>query len=192
MDTQPWEVKDGLQTSVIGFDIEATHLKASFGHIICCSFLDLLDPKAKVETFRIDELKGRRTSDDSRVVRAIKQKLQTSWIWAGWYSKMYDIPFINGRLALHGIMPVEKRMHLDLLYYSKGQFMKLHSSKLDSVAKTFRLKTQKTDILPDEWLRAGEGDKDAIDYVVKHCEADVKVLRDVFPILAPHIANIHR
>jgi uncharacterized protein YprB with RNaseH-like and TPR domain len=181
-----------MNTTILAFDIEATHLKASFGHIICCSFLDMLDPTAEVETIRIDELKGKRKSDDSRVVRAIKTKLEDTWCWAGWYSKMYDIPFINGRLALHGMMPVEKRMHLDLLYYSKGQFMRLHSSKLDSVAKTFQLKNQKTDILPDEWLRAGEGETEAISYVVEHCEADVKVLRDVFPILAPHIANLHK
>jgi uncharacterized protein YprB with RNaseH-like and TPR domain len=181
-----------MQGKILGFDIEATHLKASFGHIICCSFVNLLDPDDPVVTFRIDELKGKRISDDSRVVKKIKEKLEDTWIWAGWYSKHYDVPFINGRLALHGFLPVEKRMHLDLLYYSKGQFMRLHSSKLDSVAKTFQLKNQKTDILPDEWLRAGEGDKAAIDYVVEHCEADVKVLRDVFPILMPHIANIHK
>lgn len=181
-----------MNTTIIGFDIESTSLRASFGHIICCSFVDLLDQNAEVETVRIDELKGKRRSDDSRVVKAIKAKLEDSWIWAGWYSKMFDIPFINGRLALHGMMPVEKRMHLDLIYYSKGQFMKLHSSRLDSVAKTFKLKTQKTDILPDEWLRAGEGEPEAINYVVEHCEADVKVLRDVFPILAPHIAKMHR
>ena len=181
-----------MKHSIIGFDIESTSLKGSFGHIICCSFVDLLDQNAEVETVRIDVLKGKRKSDDHRVAKAIKEKLEDSWIWAGWYSKMFDIPFINARLALHDMMPVEKRMHIDLLYYSKGQFMKLHSSRLDSVAKTFRLNTQKTDILPDEWLRAGEGDSEAINYVVDHCEADVKVLRDVFPILAPHIANIHR
>jgi uncharacterized protein YprB with RNaseH-like and TPR domain len=181
-----------MKPTILGFDIEATHLKASFGHIICCSFVDLLNPRAPVETVRIDELKGRRLSDDSRVLKAIKEKLESTWIWAGWYSKMYDVPFINGRLALHGMWPLEKRMHIDLLYYSKGQFMKLHSSKLDSVAKTFRLKSQKTDILPDEWLAAGEGDPEAIKYVVKHCEQDVKVLREVFPILAPHIATIHK
>ena len=179
---------------LLGFDIESTSLKASFGHVLCCSFIDMMNPRAKPETFRIDapEYKSKRVSDDSKLVTAIKEKLEGAWIWSGWYSKMFDIPFLNGRLALHDIRPIEKRMHLDLLYYSRGQFMKLHSSRLDSVAKTFQLASQKSDILPDNWLRAGEGDSSAIDYVVKHCEADVRVLRDAFFVLYPHIAVIHK
>ncbi len=180
--------------SILAFDIETTSLRASLGHILCCSFLDILKPRSKPYTFRIDsdEYKGSHSSDDSKLVAAIKAELEDAWIWAGWYSKMFDIPVINGRLALNGLRPVEKRMHLDLIYYSKGQFMKLHSSRLDSVAKTFELKAQKTDLLPSTWNKARDGDTDAIDYIVKHCEADVKVLKDVFPILSPHIANIHK
>ncbi len=178
---------------ILAVDIEATSLKASFGHVLCCSFLDMMNLKAKPETLRLDadEYKGEGVSDDSKLVKAIKEKLEDAWIWCTWYGKMYDIPFLNGRLAMHGIRPIEKRMHLDLLYYSRGQFMKLHSSKLDSIAKTFELKSQKSDILPSVWLKAQQGDSDAINYVVKHCEADVRVLRDAFGILYPYVRNIH-
>lgn len=150
--------------------------------------------KNGVTTFRIDDeeyFNPDHPSDDKKLVLAIRNRLNESWIWVGWNSKLYDIPFLNARLAVHGEKPVEKRMHLDLMYYARGQFMRLHSSRLDAVAKTFELKDQKTDILPSTWLRAGEGDRQAINYVAQHCKQDVRVLRDAFEILAPFVRNVH-
>jgi uncharacterized protein YprB with RNaseH-like and TPR domain len=173
------------------FDIESTDLKVPFGSTLCCSFISLEDKK--VVTFRIDDpkYKGEVPEDDSKLVKAIKEYLEGSFCWIGWYSKMFDIPFLNARLTLHGIPPIEKRMHLDLLYYARPPFAKFYSSKLDAVAKTLDLPVQKTELDPQTWVAARRLDKKAMDYVVKHCEHDVLVLREVFKTLSPFVKNIH-
>jgi len=60
------------------------------------------------------------------------------------------------------------------------------------VAKTLRTPHQKTDILPDVWQAAIEGEVWAMDYIVEHCEYDVLVLRDVFERYRRHIRIVHR
>ncbi len=77
------------------------------------------------------------------------------------------------------------------MYYCRRPFLNLHSSRLDAVAKSFRFNDQKTELDPDIWVAARHGDKDAMKYVVAHCEQDVKVLRELWPRIVPFIRNIH-
>lgn len=106
-------------------------------------------------------------------------------------SKLYDVPFLNARLLKHGERPLERRLHVDLMYYARGQSMRIHSSRLDAVAKFFNFAEQKTDMNPDKWTQAFELQKDAMDYVVEHCEADVKVLKAAFDTLKQFVRNVH-
>jgi len=69
--------------------------------------------------------------------------------------------------------------------------VKLYSSRLDAVAKTLELPVQKTDLDPGIWVAARRLDKKAMDYVVKHCEHDVLVLREVFKTFSPFIKTLH-
>lgn len=174
---------------ILFFDIESTDLKVPFGNMLCCSFvgLDHVDPW----TFRLDKLRGKCLEDDSRLTLKVKETLEGAFCWVGWNSKLFDIAFLNARLTLHGIAPVEKRMHIDLMYYARPPFVKFYSSRLDAVAQTLELGIQKTDLLPQVWVAARRLDKDAMNYVVEHCEHDVLVLREIFKTFAPFIKNIH-
>jgi uncharacterized protein YprB with RNaseH-like and TPR domain len=137
-------------------------------------------------------LNSSRFANDSSTVLEIKKMLEDSWIWVSWNGKMFDIPFLNARLLINGHQPVEKRLHIDLMYYARGQFMRIHSSRLDAVAQTFKIKSQKTLLVPEIWVEANLGNKEAMNYVVEHCEHDVLALSEIFPILKPFIANIHK
>jgi len=173
------------------FDVESTDLKAPFGNVLCCSFITL-DGKRPF-TYRLDDAKyrGKRPEDDSVLVQAIKDYLDGSFCWVGWNSKMFDVALLNARLILAGKRPIEKRMHIDLMYYARRPFMALYSSRLDAVAKSLELAEQKTDLNPNIWVKARHLDKGAMNYVVDHCEKDILVLREAFHILSPFIRNIH-
>lgn len=173
------------------FDIESTDLKVPFGNMLCCSFVGLEDKK--VVTFRLDDpkYKGTVPEDDSKLALAVKEYLESSFCWVGWNSKMFDVAFINARLTLHGIRPIEKRMHIDLMYYARRPMVSFYSSRLDAVAKTLDLPVQKTELDPQTWVAARRLDPKAMNYVVKHCEHDVLVLREVFKTFSPFIKNIH-
>lgn len=176
---------------ILFYDTESTDLAASWGRILCASFVDL---EGEVFTFRGDRKPyiGRNKVDDSRLCKAIRDELESADIIVGWNSILHDIPLLNARLAKGGQRACqlgEKHgvRHLDLMWYAGGQSMKVGGRKLDTVAKFFSCQNQKTPLDGETWQLAGVGDKEAMDLVVDHCEADVLVLRDVWPHLAPHV-----
>ena len=161
------------------------------GRILCASFCEL---KGKPYTFRQEDYQvDGDPVDDSMLVAAIRDELETANLIVGWNSKLHDIPLLNARLAKGHFRPYQPlNFHLDLMWYAGGSSMKIGSKKLDNVAKFFKLPNQKTTLDWDTWQRAGAGDKKALDYVANHCEADVKVLREAYHHLLPYVKNLHR
>lgn len=172
-------------------DLETTNLKANFGRILCGSVADMF---GNVQTFRIDEapFKRARRRDDVALAVALRDYLEQFDFMVTWYGKMFDVKYLNTRLAIGNERPLRSDIiHLDNIFTSRWA-LALHSSRLDAVAKTFRLPVQKTGLDPEIWNDAADGDKEAMDYVVEHCEKDVLVLRQVFYILKPFVKNLHR
>jgi len=176
---------------VIFFDTESTNLAAAWGRVLCGSFAEL---QGDAYTFRADrkKWKGKSLIDDGALCVAIRDELESADMVCGWYSSLHDIPLINARLAAAGERPCrigEKHgtWHLDLIWYSGGSSMKVGGKKLDLVAKFLGTEDSKTALDPQTWQLAGAGDKKGMDLVVEHCEADVLVLRELFPKLAPHV-----
>ena len=173
------------------YDTESTNLAAAWGRILCASFATLQgDPY----TFRSDRKKwqGKNLIDDGPLCVAIRDELEGADMIVGWNSILHDVALVNARLAQYGERPChlgEKHgtPHLDLMWYSGGQSMKIGGRRMDLVAKFFRLDHQKTPLDPETWQLAGVGDKKALDSVVTHCEADVEVLRALWPKLAPGV-----
>lgn len=179
----------------LAFDTESSDLAASWGRILCASFVDIHggDPY----TFRYDDrkYKGKNLIDDSRLCVAVRDELEDADIVIGWNSILHDIPLLNARLSLVGERPCRLSkdhgtMHLDLMFYAGGATMKVGGRKLDTIAKFFKAEAQKTPLDGETWQLAAVGDKQALDTVVEHCEFDVLVLRDLWAKLAPGVKRI--
>lgn len=176
---------------VLFFDTESTALDGNWGRILAASFAELDgDPY----TYRRDvkPWSGRTTIDDSRIVKACKKEIESADIIVGWNSIRHDIPLLNARLAAAGEDPIrvgEKHAvsHLDLMYYAGGNSMKIGSRRLANVSAFFGTEDEKTPLDGEIWQLAASGDSDAMDDIVKHCEIDILVLREIFPKLAPHV-----
>jgi len=174
------------------FDTESSDLNGSFGHIFCAGFSDV--GSDYVDMLRLDnpEYRGESLSDDSKLVKAIKEKMEKSFAWVSWYGKMHDVPLINARLAKAGVDPLVKRIHVDALYYFRRPFMALHSARLEAVAQTFGFKHQKTKLDPNTWVAAYELKEDAMNEVCEHCKEDVLALKEAFMMAVPHLTVLHR
>jgi len=186
------EFPDVITWNPAFFDLETTNLKANFGRILCASVADMF---GNVRTFRIDEApwKRERRRDDIALAVGLRDYLEQFDVLVGWYSKMFDIPYLNTRLLIGNERPLRSdMMHFDPIWKAKKGSMALHSARLDAVAKTFRLEVQKTGLDPEIWNDAADGEREAMDYVVEHCEKDVLVLRQAFHILKPLAKIIHR
>lgn len=181
---------------ICAFDLETTDLKGLFGRILCCSFYPISHPDLEPEpyTFRADEkpYKSRDRIDDSKLCVAIRNELEQYNMVVGWNSKMFDVPFLNARLAKVGERPFKPQFHLDPMYQARGAQLRIGSSKLVNVQKFFGLPNEKTEISWEDWQRASSGDKEAMDVVVHHCEQDVKVLAEAYWKLLPMVSVIHR
>lgn len=152
----------------------------------------ICDGFGEVEEFTLDMYPGVDWLDDSKLCVAIRDRLDKFNIIVGWNSKLFDVPVLNGRLAYHRERPFQAQMHVDLMYYATGQFMRIGRKSLESVSTFFSSPNRKTPLSPHVWDLADHGDAAAYATIREHNVADVRVTRDVFAHLLPFIRNIHR
>lgn len=182
------QAMDGF--SIAMWDIETPHLKADFGFVMCGSFLTF---GGEPEIFRIDNFPGykRDICDDRAICLAMRDRLEQFDMIVTYNGLMFDFKFLNTRLLYHRERKIAPIFHLDLMYTPKYQLV-THSASLDATATFLKLKESKTKLLPDVWMRASHGHRDAMDEVVNHNIQDVYVLRDAYIELKPYIRNIYK
>lgn len=170
-------------TSIVMFDIEATHLKPNVGRILCCSFKPL---GGEVYTFGCTERRFKEPDvyDDGKLASAIIDELEKYDIIVGWNSKQFDTKFINARAVRTGGRTKSPQYQIDGMWAWKSKVSAW--AGLDSVQK-FALPdadTTKTSVEWQKWMQALGWDaglrKAAMDEIIDHCERDVVVLEDVY------------
>lgn len=165
------------------WDLETTALKASFGQILCGvgGEYNPINPTEPVLTeFRLADFstpKGR--CDDKSLAVEIGRYLEQFDLVVGYYSKRFDEPFLNTRLAKHNLPAVKLQRHKDIYFVMKTHFS-LQSNSLENVSIFLFGKTLKTKLSWDLWRLAHAGDAEAYEAVVEHCRYDVKELARVW------------
>lgn len=160
------------------FDLETTNLSADFGIVLCGVIKGSSDKKPEV--YRGDSYPtwSKRRSDDSRILRDIVTALERYDIWVAHNGTRFDVPFLRTRLLRFGMPPLATRKLVDPVLLARSK-LRMSFNSLDQVASHLRC-NRKTDVQPDQWLRASlDGCREAMDYIVRHCVADVEVLEQV-------------
>lgn len=176
---------------IVFWDLETTDLRAIMGRLLTCAFVGLNDGPV---VYRTDTKPwtGRNKIDDGRLAVAIRDRLEDYDLIVGHNIRLFDIPFLNARLTKAGHRPLRTHFVMDTRWYLNGSSMRLGSAKLDSAQKYFKLDEAKTPISWETWQLASQGDAKAMDEVVTHNVQDVLVTRDLYPILLPYVATLHR
>lgn len=166
-----------------------SNLNADFGIVLSGAVKEYGVDKPHV--FRIDDSPNYKKQmwDDRWVVEQIRELLRSFDILFTWNGSRFDIPFLNSRLLLHGLEPLPKKLHKDLLYTARYG-LHLHSNRLASVQEFLGLAHEKSSISGTYWTKALTGDRDAMDYIIDHMERDVLVTEEVMLILKPLIKEI--
>jgi len=164
----------------IGFlDIEASNLKANFG--IMLSYC--IKPKGKRKIlYGLITRKDLEAGDlDKRIVeQCIRDMLRFDRV-VGYYSKRYDVPFIRTRALFWGLdFPEYREMYHSDVYDMAKKHLCLHSNRQAVVCETILGKTLKTRIDPGHWIKALQGDKVALAYILDHNKKDVKDLEKIY------------
>lgn len=157
------------------WDLETSNLQASIGFLLCC----VIKPWAEDPiVFRIDESPNydHDRSNDRWIAKRIKETLEEFDIAIAYNGQRFDAPFLNTRLMIHNLKPMAIGIkHLDPLYAARYR-MRLHSNRLETVIETLNLKTKKTPLNGNIWIKAAVGVKQAMDQVVDHCVKDAYAL----------------
>ncbi len=182
-------IESPLRIAVL--DIETTGLDASFGRILCGVTMFWSPNETRIR--RADEHDswntGRRASDKG-LVEAILRDVEEADIVVAHNGTAFDIPFLRTRSIIHGLQPVHPKKILDPVWLARRVF-RFHRNSLDAISNVLDLPDMKTRLLPRVWTAAMfDGDQAALDEIVKHCIADVRVLARVARKMAPYIKQI--
>jgi predicted RNA-binding Zn-ribbon protein involved in translation (DUF1610 family) len=177
--------KNDDTAKILLFDIECTNLKADFGQMLCFGWKWYGD-KGRAKVKDITEFPRRFSADptdDKELVKFAREIMLQADILVGWFSSLFDYPFIQTRLLAHGLDPLPPIAHDDGWRIARYG-LRLHSNRLASVQQFLGLE-EKTPILPNTWRRAMAGHKPSIRYVVTHCRQDVDTLEQAYTKLRP-------
>lgn len=128
-----------------------------------------------------------RNIDDKQLIIDFKKVYESADIIVGHYCKKFDIPKFNTRCLYYGLTPLPKKLIIDTKEVASREFA-FTSNKLDFIAKYLGLKGKMT-TPKNLWLDVLQGDKKALDIMVKYNEQDVVVLENVFKKLRPYMNN---
>lgn len=168
--------------STLTFDLETTALEADRGVILCACWESSEDP-GKVHTLRQDETnpawkKGKR-GDDKSLVKEVVGLIKSHDIVVAHNGTRFDLPFLRTRALRWGMRPVREVKVVDPLSIAWRKF-KLRSNRLGAIADFLGIVDRKTPLDMSVWADAYlNGTKGAMDLIVEHCVADVKVLSAV-------------
>jgi len=156
------------------FDIETTNLDADVGWILCASFMPMGEKPYTI----------RGKANDRSVLDRIRRELYKYDYICTWYGTGFDMPFLATRLLLNEKEPIGLIKHIDLYYVARFKFEFMRNS-LENVADgLFGGAAVKTKLRGSVWYAARSHSvkerEAAIDYIVEHCEMDVKELGALF------------
>jgi len=186
--TTPRQVVQSNGQEYVGLSMGFFDIETTFSTQPLMLYGAIADVFGNVRQFR----KGDDITDDRALVNEYARALEEYDILVSWNGKLFDVPVIGGRLAYHGDPQLMPQMHIDLMYYATGQFARIGRKSLQSVSEYFEVANKKTPLRVRQWDAAMAGKPEAYASIVEHCDADVLVLRDVFPKVKRFIRTIHR
>jgi uncharacterized protein YprB with RNaseH-like and TPR domain len=178
------------ESRILVYDIEATNLDADFGYVLAIGYKWLGEPASSTKVLSLDEFPRYEVdrTDDRQILKAFEKVYLQADAILHYNGARYDEPYVNTRRLIHGMDPLPRRPRIDLLYTAKSTF-RMRGKSLDRVAKTLRTKNQKSPVAGHHWVRAMSGYRASLQYIVKHCRADVLVLEEVYMRLRGRVYN---
>jgi uncharacterized protein YprB with RNaseH-like and TPR domain len=176
--------------STLILDLETTDLDADRAAILCASYESSKEP-GKVHTIRQDRTnprwkKGIR-GDDKELVKQTAALVRDHDVIVAHNGNRFDIPMLRTRALRWGLRPLKDVKLVDPCQIAFRKF-KLRSNSLGRIADYVGIKDKKTPLDMSVWADVMlNGDAAGMNLIVKHCEADIRVLRGVLDFVKPYI-----
>lgn len=128
--------------------------------------------------------------NDYNIVRRASDVLANHDVVVAHNGKWFDIPFLRTRLLKHKLPKLPDLKLVDPCDVLRRKF-RMKSNSLAAIIDHLALKDKKTPLSMATWLEATlNGNRRAMDDIVKHCIQDVKALDGVFNAVKPYLKMI--
>ena len=164
-------------------DIEASNLKADFGVVICYAIRDLTGPGLISRIVTKKELFDKKHEPDYWVMKDLCEDIRKYDRLIGFYSSdgKFDIPFLRSRAVSQNLcFPGYGEVMMEDVWPIIRYKFALSSNRLANASRFLVGESNKTNWFARYWIRAVQGDKDALIYIKDHCERDVEDLRKLY------------
>lgn len=194
------DVQDSKQLKILIFDIETSPMLAyvwgrfkqfvsldqtvSEWFIISWSAKWLNNPNVMCDVLTSEEASN---EDDSRITRSMWYLFNEADIVLAHNGSRFDVPKLNSRFLLNGLMPPNPYRQIDTLQVARKEFG-FSSNKLDALAGYLGIE-HKSDTNFNLWKRCLAGEQEALDYMLAYNIKDVEILEKVYLKLRPWIKN---
>ena len=176
------------------YDLETSAFDAQGGVILCCTIKEYGTGK-KLKTFRGDDYPTwkRTRSNDKPITIDILNYLNGYDILVAHNGEWFDKGFLNSKAIEYNLSPVvRQKKSIDPMQIAK-RYMRLGRNALGILINYLDIPHQKSPVSLTVWRRAShDGDKTSMDYIVHHCEQDVKALEGVYDRLRPLIDKVDK
>ena len=122
-------------------------------------------------------------NDDKRIVKSIWELIDQADIIIAHNGDKFDIKKLNTRFLLHKLPPPSPYQSIDTLVIARKNFL-LSSNRLDFLGQLIRNKG-KIETNLELWIRCINGEKEALDEMLKYNKEDVNLLEEVYVFLRP-------
>lgn len=155
-----------------------------FATILCIGYKWLGEKEVHVPS--IMNYKGwkKDPTDDSKLVKDFLEVYKQADMTVTYFGSGFDRPAFTAKVLEHGLEVPPSVPMVDLFYTVKSN-MAISRKSLQNVGYYLGLSTEKTPVEGKVWRKAQAGDEGSIQYVLDHCEADVKILEEAYLKLRP-------
>ena len=133
---------------------------------------------------KVHSVQWDKNHDDKKLLKEFSKAMNECDVMVFHNGDAFDIKWIKGRLLHHRLAPVTNVVSIDTLKLSRQNF-NVNSHKLDYLAK-YLGHSGKIHTDYSLWKKVMNGDKAALDYMVKYCKKDVVELEEVFVDIIPY------
>lgn len=169
-------------------DIETTDLKADYGFMFCYCIKNL-GGDIITNSIKPKELKD--MSFDKRLIQEFCKDIRKFDKVVTYYGSLFDLPFLRTRAFYYmqrGIpvdFPVFQEVKQYDLYFTAKSKLKLRNRRLQTICEHLNIQAKEHPLTPDVWFKARSGDQKALDYIVTHCQEDVRSTEEVYKLFHP-------
>lgn len=152
------------------------------GNLLTAAWKEL--GKAEVHSVNVDPTAP---TDDKELVMELAAALAEADVLVAHNGDSFDLPWVNARLAFHGLQPLPPLRSVDTLSIAKRYF-RFSSNRMDALGEYLGL-GRKIKTSYSLWKDVMEGDEAALAQMVKYNKQDVKLLEKLYLRLRPFMLH---